>query len=772
MGVHRVAEAIPRGPLTPEEDKAFGDATVIFVGAVLSVLGDKLVDAYLHIRNGKELWDALDAKFGVDAGVCRDALSLSFPFMEELCHFFETSRHEFSVENIMGSLDVEEKARAKDKHTGGTEGRSAANMVQKNAHKSKGKNKGVSQTTNFKKKGKTEKKDPCWVCGETGHWANRCPQRKGKKCQAGQNSNSVSMVIGNTEEGTTGFLVVKSGVDDMNVGTIFESRDATFFEDIFPMRDMHGMSSWESDPIHETPMESDEESDDESSDSDEDDNEAPTRSKRQRTAKSFGNDFIVYLVDDTPTTISEALASPDADYWKEAVQSEMDSILANGTWELTERPYGCKPVGCKWVFKKKLRADGTIEKYKARLVAKGYTQKEGEDFFDTYSPVARLTTIRVLLSLAASHGLLVHQMDVKTAFLNEELDEEIYMEQPDGFVLEGQERKVCKLKKSLYGLKQAPKQWHEKFERTLTSVGFVVNEADKCVYYRHGGGEGVVLCLYVDDILIFGTSLKVIEEVKTFLSQCFEMKDLGEADVILNIKLLRDGNNGITLVQSHYVEKVLSRFGYADCKSSLTPYDPSVLLRKNEKATKNQLRYSQIIGSLMYLACATRPDISFAVCKLSRFVANPGDDHWHALERVMRYLKGTMSYGIHYTGYPRGLEGYSDSNWISDAKMKATSGYVFTLGGGAVSWKSCKQTILTRSTMEAELTALDTAIVEAEWLRELLMDLPMVEKPIPAILMNCDNQTVIVKVKSSKDNMKSSKHIKRRLKSVRKRTPE
>ena len=186
---------------------------------------------------------------------------------------------------------------------------------------------------------------------------------------------------------------------------------------------------------------------------------------------------------------------------------------------------------------------------------------------------------------------------------------------------------------------------------------------------------------------------------------------------------------------------LLSRFGYADCKSSLTPYDPSVLLRKNEKATKDQLRYSQIIGSLMYLACATRPDISFAVCKLSRFVANPGDDHWHALERVMRYLKGTMSYGIHYTGYPRVLEGYSDSNWISDAKMKATSGYVFTLGGGAVSWKSCKQTIITRSTMEAELTALDTATVEAEWLHELLMDLPVVEKPIPAIPMNCDRQS-------------------------------
>ncbi|KAK1606274.1 hypothetical protein QYE76_029947 [Lolium multiflorum] len=479
----------------------------------------------------------------------------------------------------------------------------------------------------------------------------------------------------------------------------------------------------------------------------EDDNEAPKRSKRQRTAKSFGHDFIVYLVDDTPTSISEAYASQDADYWKEAVRSEMDSILANGTWEVTDRPYGCKPVGCKWVFKKKLRPDGTIEKYKARLVAKGYTQKEGEDFFDTYSPVARLTTIRVLLSLAASHGLLVHQMDVKTAFLNGELEEEIYMEHPDGFVVDGQEGKVCKLLKSLYGLKQAPKQWHEKFERTLTAEGFVVNEADKCVYYRHGGGEGVILCLYVDDILIFGTSLTVIKEVKEFLSRCFEMKDLGVADVILNIKLLKDDDGGITLLQSHYVEKIPSRFGYSDCKSSPTPYDPSVIIRKNKRIARDQLRYSQIIGSLMYLASATRPDISFAVSKLSRFVSRPGDVHWHALERVLRYLKGTASYGIHYTGYPRVLEGYSDANWISDAdETKATSGYLFTLGGGAVSWKSCKQTIITRSTMEAELTALDTATVEAEWLRELLMDLPVVEKPIPAIPMNCDNQTVIVKV--------------------------
>src|SRR5438128_3723336 len=294
------------------------------------------------------------------------------------------------------------------------------------------------------------------------------------------------------------FFIVKSEVPDMHVGTIIESNDATLFEDIFPMKDNHSSSTQEMPSSSSQDLAKNPEptiSMEHYDNPVEDDNEAPRRSKRQRIAKSFGDDFIVYLIDDTPSSIFEAYASPDADYWKEVVHSEMDSILANGTWEITDRPYGCKPVGCKWVFKKKLRPDGTIEKYKARHVAKGYTQKEGEDFFDTYSPVARLTTIRVLLSLATSHGLIVHQMDVKTAFLNGELEEEIYMEQPDGFVVKGEERNVCKLLKSLHGLKQAPKQWHEKFDRTLTSAGFVVNEADRCVYYRYGGVEGVVLCL-------------------------------------------------------------------------------------------------------------------------------------------------------------------------------------------------------------------------------------------------------------------------------------
>nr|AAX95300.1 hypothetical protein [Oryza sativa Japonica Group]ABA92639.2 retrotransposon protein, putative, Ty1-copia subclass [Oryza sativa Japonica Group] len=665
------------------------------------------------------------------------------PSWSDFATSLKHKRQEFSVTDLVSSLGVEEKARAKDNWGKNIEGGSTANLVQKkNPHASHNNKKVKSDvkpkaTTNFKKKGKGKAKGDCFVCGSKCHTCVQSKQPR-KPHKASEARNLAPLELAHSDLCEMNGVLTKGGKKYFM--TLID--DCTRFCYVYLLKTndkaLHYFKTYKAE---ENP---------------EKDNIIDTRkSKRQRVAKSFGDDYIVYLVDDTPKTIEEAYSSPDTDYWKEAVRSEMDSIMSTGTWEVVERPYGCKPLGCKWVFRKKLNPNGTIEKYKARLVAKGYTQKEGEDFFDTYSPVARLTTIRVLLALAASHGLLVHQMDVKTAFLNGELEEEIYMDQPNGYVLEGQEEMVCKLLKSLYGLKQAPKKWHEKFNTTVTSAGFIVNKADKCVYYRYGGGEGVIFCLYVDDILIFGTSLNVIEEVKDFLSKSFEMKDLGVADV--------------TLVQSHYVDKVLSRFGYSDCKPATTPYDPNVLLRKNRRIARHQLRYSQIIGSLMYLASATRPDISCDVSKLSRFVSNPRDDHWQALERVMRYLKGTMSYGIHYTGYPKVLEGYSGSNWISDAdEIKATSGYVFTLGVGAVSWKSCKQTILTRSTMEAELTALDTTTVEAKWLCELLMDLPVVEKPVPAILMNCDNQIVIIKVNSSKDNMKSSRHVKRRLKSVRK----
>ncbi|GJW84869.1 zinc finger, CCHC-type containing protein [Tanacetum coccineum] len=214
-----------------------------------------------------------------------------------------------------------------------------------------------------------------------------------------------------------------------------------------------------------------------------------------------------FNVGDELKTFEEAMKSQDVAFWKEAINDEMDSIMGNNTWVLTDLPPGCRPLGCKWIFKRKMKVDGTVEKFKARLVIQGFKQKSGIDYFDTYAPVARISTIRLLIALASIHSLIIHQMDVKTTFLNGELEEEVYMNQPLGFILPGNENKVCKLVKSLYGLKQAPKQWHQKFDEVVLSNGYLLNQADKCVYSKFdASGKGVIICQYVDDMLIFGTA--------------------------------------------------------------------------------------------------------------------------------------------------------------------------------------------------------------------------------------------------------------------------
>ncbi|KAL0549588.1 hypothetical protein IC582_014074 [Cucumis melo] len=231
------------------------------------------------------------------------------------------------------------------------------------------------------------------------------------------------------------------------------------------------------------------------------------------------------------------MSSPEAPYWKEDVNSEIESIMHNHTWELVDLPLESTPLGCKWIFKRKMKTDGSIDKYKARLVAKGYKQQERLDYFDTYSPVTRITSIRMLIAISALHGFEIHQMDVKTTFLNGELDEEIYMQQLEGFVSPSQEKKVCKLIRSLYGLKQAPKQWHEKFDSVMMANGFKINECDKCVYAKSNQNDHVIVCLYVDDMLIIGSNINIIKTTKQMLANKFEMKDMGVADVILGIKI-------------------------------------------------------------------------------------------------------------------------------------------------------------------------------------------------------------------------------------------
>ena len=365
--------------------------------------------------------------------------------------------------------------------------------------------------------------------------------------------------------------------------------------------------------------------------------------------------------------------------------------MSNHTWELVDLPKGSKPIDSKWIFKRKIRPDGSIEKFKARLVIKGYAQRKGIDFFDTYSPVTKISTMRALIALAAIHNLIIHQMDVKTAFLNGDLNEEIYMKQPEGCIVLGQEHKVCKLKKSLYGLKQAPKQWYEKFNNVLIEHGFVVNSSDTCVYAKMFESECVIICLYVDDMLMYGTYLDLIIKTKEILSSKFEMKDLGEADVILGIKIKRI-ENGFSLNQSHYIEKLLRKFDSFDVVPVRTPYDPSVHLKKNtSELSVSQFKYAKIIGSVMFLMNYTRPDIAYAVSRLSRYTHNPSSEHWNALRRLLKYLKGTINWSLQFSKFPAVLEGYCDANWVSDNdEVSSTSGYVFTLGGGAISWKSAK----------------------------------------------------------------------------------
>lgn len=566
------------------------------------------------------------------------------------------------------------------------------------------------------------------------------------------------------------FLVHESKNPNVHVNTFMEASPniVSYFEHVFPKlghtheasssraNDVGASSSTQNDDLvhegtHERP---------ETEDGD------LRRSKRQKVAKSFGPDFVSFMVEGEPNTYHEAVTSPEGPQWKEAIKNEIDSILQNHTWELVDLPVGCKPLGYRWIFKKKMKADGSIDKYKARLVIKGFRQKEGLDYFDTYSPVTRITSIRLVLAIASLRSLEVHQMDVKTAFLNGDLEEEIYMEQPEGFSAPGQKGKVCKLIKSLYGLKQAPKQWHQKFDQVMIGNGFKINECDKCVYVKNTNGGYVILCLYVDDMLIIGSNDKMVQSTKDMLKARFDMKDMGLVDTILGIKIIKT-KEGLTLSQAHYVDKILEKFNKEDKRVARSPVDTTLHLCKNRTEPVAQLEYSRIIGSLMYLMTCTRPDLAYAVSRLSRYTSNPSVQHWKAIIRVLRYIRYTRDYGLHYTNHPAVIEGYTDANWISDMKdSKSTSGYVFLLGGAAISWKSSKQTVIARSTMESEFIALDKSGEEAEWLRQFVEDIPQWPKPLSAICIHCDSESAIGSSQRSMYNGKS-RHMRRRHNTIR-----
>lgn len=440
-----------------------------------------------------------------------------------------------------------------------------------------------------------------------------------------------------------------------------------------------------------------------------------------------------------PTNYEEAKTDQN---WIVAMKEELFMIEKNKTWELVSRPENRKVIGVKWVYRTKLNADGSINKHKARLVVKGYAQIPGVDYSDTFAPVARLDIIRLLLAVAAQKNWKVFQLDVKSAFLNGYLQEEIYVEQPEGYVKEGEEDKVYLLKKALYGLKQAPRAWYSRIDEHLCNLGFAKSPSESTLYVKHNGDDVLIISLYVDDLLVTGNKACIVEKFKQEMMEVFEMTDLGLMAFFLGMEI-KQSEHEVFICQKKYAKEILKKFKLGECREMSTPMNSKEKLCKEDGTEKiDQAYFRSLVGCLMYLT-ATRPDILNAVSILSRFMHCASEWHLKAAKRVLRYVKGTCDFGIKFTRSKEfKLVGFSDSDWggsIDD--MKSTSGYCFTLGSGIFSWSSKKQEIVAQSTAEAEFVAATSAVNQALWLRKILIDLNLEQEASTEILV--DNQAAI-----------------------------
>ena len=447
--------------------------------------------------------------------------------------------------------------------------------------------------------------------------------------------------------------------------------------------------------------------------------------------------FSTMLHHHEPQSYKEASANP---LWQQAMQEELQALEKTHTWDLVDPPSDKTLVGCKWVYKIKTLSDGSIERYKARLVAKGFTQEYGVDYEETFAPVARITSVRTLIAIAAARQWRLTQMDVKNAFLNGELEEEVYMRPPPGYTC--QEKKVCRLRKALYGLKQAPRAWFAKFHKTIMQLNFSASAHDSALFTRKTSNGTVVLLLYVDDMIITGDDSIGIEELKQFLSQNFEMKDLGPLSYFLGLEVL-SSSDGLFLSQAKYASDLVSRAGLTDSKIEHTPLEPNVRFTPQDGTLLDDATpYRQLVGSLIYLT-VTRPDISYAIHLVSQFMASPRSTHYAAVLRIIRYIKGSLFYGLHYSATSSLiLRAYSDADWAGDpSDRRSTTGFCIFLGDSLISWRSKKQTLTARSSTESEYRALADTTSEILWLRWLLADIET-SQCSPTDLY-CDNRSAI-----------------------------
>lgn len=468
-----------------------------------------------------------------------------------------------------------------------------------------------------------------------------------------------------------------------------------------------------------------------------------------------------------PTSYTEAMQDADYVFWKEAADEEIQSLDKNHTWDLVDRPEKQKVIGCKWVFKRKLGIPGVEQpRFKARLVAKGYSQREGIDFQEIFSPVVKHVSIRLMLSAVSHFDLELEQLDVKTAFLHGSLDEIIYMSQPEGYEDKGSPEKVCLLKKSLYGLRQSPRQWNQRFDQFMKSTGYSRSLRDSCVYFKKTDEEEMTfLLLYVDDMLIISKNKETVKKLKERLSSEFEMKDLGPARKILGMEITRNREeNLLELSQKSYLQKVLNTFRMEECKPVKTPLAPHMKFKAateieaDEQAEKmKSVPYANAVGSIMYSMIGSRPDLAYPVGVISRFMSKPLMDHWQGVKWVLRYIKGSVDSRLQYKKESDFVvTGYCDSDYAADLdRRRSITGYTFTVGGNIVSWRSCLQPVVALSTTEAEYIALTEATKEAVWLKELMNELGFTQGPVD---IHCDSQSAIALAKNAVHHERT-KHI-------------
>jgi len=431
-----------------------------------------------------------------------------------------------------------------------------------------------------------------------------------------------------------------------------------------------------------------------------------------------------------PYNYAQAMRCPDAAHWQKAMDEEYLMHLQNRTWEIVKLPPGKKAIGSGWVFRVKRNADGSIEQYKGRIVAKGYSQRPGLDFTEVFAPTARPASIRLILALAAIEDLHLRSVDISHAFINGKLDEEIYMEQPQGFQEMGPDY-VCKLLCSLYGLKQAARVWNKKLHTTLCAMGFKRLKSDRSIYLYACGDVRIFVPIIVDDITLASKSTAALDETVKELSSHFELRDLGPTSYFLGIHITRDRpNRSISLSQHQYIVKMLDRFKLTDCNPVSTPMDPGLCLDTSmapstpeEVAFMRHTPYLSAVGALMYLAVTTRPDITNAVSILARFNSNPGPTHWKAVKHLFRYLKGTMDLKLVYrpSDSTELFTSYSDADHGGAKDSgRSTGSYLLKVGTGAVSWSSKLQPVVALSTTEAEYIAAVEAGKEMVWMRNIL----------------------------------------------------